>query len=208
MRAVVPSDYLGAYWIGLYDANGTMPMQWTDGTGEATYNNWGPNHPQSGECGAFGNDPFWWDLPCRGRNLPYVCCIHDHDETEPPTQPPHQKHYWWSPHPEKWHKAKEICHEKGGHMPSLHSEEEEHAFRTWADAQHYEDHRNSYHMGYKTMEGHTTWVDHTPFDYFNWGNAYHPEEGECGVFNKGDPHKLWWDQSCTKREHFACELYE
>lgn len=96
LRAFMDSHSVGfpgrAYWVG-YRTSPVGVTFWVDG---APFNNalanWGPSHPENGECGAWNiNDHSrtWWDLNCES-GKPFACFVPNPDTSAPPTPVPTQ----------------------------------------------------------------------------------------------------------------------
>ena len=109
-----------------------------------------------------------------------------------------------------WRVAEMICNDEGGHLVSIHSQEEQDFVQGLVDS--VDEDRYEYHIGLndRQREGQWVWSDSTEFDFDAWKPGQPDNKGwfgqDCAQSGVRGGSKKWTDRSCNWNwEPFVCK---
>ncbi|XP_033624642.1 macrophage mannose receptor 1-like [Asterias rubens] len=222
-----PADSSFGYWIGLNDLANEGGFVWSDGS-PVEYENWGNGEPNNyngiENCaeGFLNADPLrgWNDLACDSPRH-WICGVPKNVPVVSPTIPSindrcpgnsewyYRQGYCYYVSPDlrslsDWNKAEEYCHDNGGHLVSIHGEDE----NTYVRQLVYENvFIDSFWIGLREyrVNGDYSWSDGTPLDYNNW-DTNQPDDSsgseQCAEYRTTG---FWNDQNCGAPQPFVCK---
>ncbi|XP_038078467.1 macrophage mannose receptor 1-like [Patiria miniata] len=217
-------DNAYGYWIGLNDQVNEGGFEWSDGSA-VEYENWGSGEPNNAggneNCGeAFLNPGRGWnDIPCDAQRH-WICGVEKNVPVRPPTTPFTKKGCpstpdWYlkgsncyyvsllAQERRDWNQAEEFCHERGGHLASIHSEDDNNYILNLIGDNLV---GQSYWIGLReyAVEGDYKWCDGSAVDYTRW-RPNEPNDGggseQCAELK---PDGTWNDENCGEAVPFIC----
>ncbi|XP_022109148.1 macrophage mannose receptor 1-like [Acanthaster planci] len=218
-------DNLYGYWVGLNDQANEGGFQWSDGS-PVEYENWGPGEPNNYDGNENCVEVFlnpgrgWNDIICEAQRH-WICEVPKNVPVRPPTTPVTNNKCPSDPdwylrgtdcyyisllvqERRDWNQAEEYCHQKGGHLVSIHSaDENNYILRLIGDNLV----GQSYWIGLReyAVEGDYKWSDGSVVDYARWANN-EPNDADGSeqcvqMWAEG----TWNDQNCGESLPFVCK---
>ena len=203
-----------SYWIGLSDLKNEGIWQWCNGN-IASYKNWSDNEPNN----ALGIEEYvsiyrgtgkWNDYPSYANGYTthgFIC------KTKATLLPPktiffNSHRYEFYSNTATWIQAVKLCEQKGGHLVTITSEEENNAI-----LQLTEGYTGSAWIGATDFNNNLKWcwVNTEPFSYSNWNknepNNYLEKETCAEIMMSGDSVGKWNDMPMNSytEKGFICE---
>uniref|UniRef100_A0AC34G2R8 C-type lectin domain-containing protein n=1 Tax=Panagrolaimus sp. ES5 TaxID=591445 RepID=A0AC34G2R8_9BILA len=204
------------FWVGGTTLIAAGNWTWTDGT-NLDFKDWDPStkpNATSSSCiSVKSNSGLWTSGDCF-QTKPYACMVSSSIYIPPSTAVPvflNCTHGWTyfepshscfgidASHQASWDNAEQYCQDLGGHLPSIHSVEEENFLQSYVFA-----FNNRLWLGLYSNDAESSflWSDNSTLDYIHWekGNP-NLRQNSCGSMDNNG----FVDNYCYTNMYYICK---